>query len=619
MRNKAHRRSSQLRCRLPNAIGLFIFGLFLLLTPDRVLAQGSESDPASVQVSDMMNLFTWTVETPSLEVAPGETVNLLIRLQMAAEHFVYVERTNVSVVLPEGVPLVAGAVNVPPSKEKKDPADGKMVNVWAGDTEFQIPITAGSNPSELIGAVTVAVEHQGCNPKVCFFPFDAELPVSIRVMAGEAATVEVAPPVAEADGLTPSGSGFWGWLGVFAGVFLGGLMTAFTPCVYPLIPITLGILGARKADSRLQALSISATYVLGIAVMYTTLGVAVAATGAVFGQLMANPLIVGFVSLVLIALGLSMLGLYDLQLPEALRNRAQRVSGGGYGGAFGMGLVSGVIAAPCTGPMLGGILTLAATGQNAVLSGSLLFTFSVGLGMPFLVLGTFSDLLQKAPKAGAWMEKVKHVLAVLLFGVALFVAKDAFPGLGALLRPLPTGLVLGLILVAAGTALGGVHRSVMHGASASRVTASFGVVLLSFGIFLGAGAFSVVHSDLPWTTMSCQDEDLQAAHDGVLSQAKVDGKPVMIDFSASWCAACKELEAFTFSGPGVSAVLKERFELLKIDLTETTPDWLQERYGIVGLPLVLFIDAEGKERSDLRLTGFEPAEPFSQRLERALE
>ena len=444
----------QNRIRLSHAIALSIFCLSLAQAPVPVFAQGSVSDPVLTRVSDMMNLFTWTLETPSLEVAPGETVNLRIRLQMEEEHFVYVERTNVRVILPDGMPLSAGEVEVPSAKEKKDPADGKMVKVWAGDTEFHIPITAGSNPSEQVVAVTVAVEHQGCNPKVCFFPFDAELPVSIRVTAGDAEPVEAAPVVEETGDFTPSGSGFWSWLGVFAGVFLGGLMTAFTPCVYPLIPITLGILGARQADSRLQALSISATYVLGIAVMYTTLGVAVAATGAVFGQLMANPLIVGFVSLVLVALGLSMLGFYDLQLPEALRNRAQSVGGGGYGGAFGMGLVSGVIAAPCTGPMLGGILTLAATGQNAVLSGSLLFTFSVGLGMPFLVLGTFSDLIQKAPRAGAWMEKVKHILAVLLFGVALFVAKDAFPGLGALLRPLPTGLVLGLGFVVAGAILG---------------------------------------------------------------------------------------------------------------------------------------------------------------------
>ena len=588
-------------------------------------AFSQEESGSALELSDEFNLFTWQLLTPNPSLAPGQAAMLRISLTCAEDHFAYLERTSVEIEGHENLPLIVQGYESPPTKSKKDPADpdGPPIEVYSGIVEFAIPIGATSNPAEIDAPLTVRVKHQGCSSSVCYFPFEETFSTTIRIAAGEGknpfATASVpAPEIAGTETGMLAGLAELGRLGLILAVFLGGLATAFTPCVYPLIPITLGIVGARQTSSRLQAFLLSSAYVLGIAVMYTALGVTFAATGVVFGQLMANPFVVGAVGVILIAFGLSMLGLYDIQLPAALRNRAYGVGGPGYAGAFGMGMVSGVIAAPCTGPALVFILAIVAVGRDILWGGFLLFIFSLGLGSPFLLLGTFSNLLSKAPKAGSWMESVKHLFAVLLFAVALYLCKDAFPFIGGLLRPLPWGLAAGLIIAAIGLGAGGIHRSVMHGAPASRAMACVGVLLLSLGVFISAGSFSVVENTeghkLPWTTLEGGADDLQAGHDGFLQQAQSQRKPAMIDFTADWCAACKELEAFTFSDPRIAGKLETEYTLLRVDLTKTTPDWLREKYRIFGLPLVVFIDSEGNERTEERVTGYVPPEEFLPRL-----
>ncbi len=609
-------------------LSLFICSVLWILP---AMAQDTPPDNDPFVAQDDFGLFRWEAGTQSLKLQPGETGELRLILTIPAMHISYADRTMVTVEEIEDLPLEAGQMQIPHTKKKKDPL-GEEVDVYTETAEFIIPIRALSTPQEVSGELTVIVEHQGCSPTICYFPFDAEFKIPVTIAAGEGSsplanegTVE---PVSTANGgqtideESGESGGFASaaekgsiWLALF--VFVGGFGVAFTPCVYPLIPITLGILGARKTDSHLQAFLVSATYVLGIAVMYTALGVGAAATGQLFGQVMAQPWVVGPIVLILVALGFSMLGFFDIELPAFLRNRAQGFAGGSYGGAFMMGLVSGVIAAPCTGPVLGGVLTYVAQSQDMVWGGTLLFIFSLGLGLPFLVLGTFSGLIQKAPKAGAWMEKIKHVFAVLLFAVALYTAKDAFPWIGGFLRPLPSGLIVGVVLVVAGVVLGGIHRSVVHGSAGSRSVAAVGVLLLSLGLFLGAGSFSIVKSDLPWTKIKADRETAEEELNRALASARLLQKPVVIDFTASWCSICQELERFTFSDTEVSEKLRNEFELIKLDSSSSTrlPEWMRVRFQVVGLPLVIFIGPDGQERESLRLTGFEDAEAFMKRLE----
>ncbi|RMG21106.1 MAG: cytochrome C biogenesis protein, partial [Deltaproteobacteria bacterium] len=242
-------------------------------------------------------------------------------------------------------------------------------------------------------------------------------------------------------------------------VFVGGLLTSLTPCVYPLIPITVSVFGARSASSRVKAALLSLVYVLGMAVMYTGLGVGAALTGRAFGGVMANPWVITAVAAVFVVFAASMFGAFELRLPAGLQTRLSQVGGEGWAGAFLMGLVSGVVAAPCTGPVLGGVLTYVATTADVVAGGSLLFVFALGMGVLFFLLGTFSVSL---PKSGPWMDSVKSLFGVALLVVALYYLKDVAPPLKALLVDGPLMPWLTGAAAALGVLLGGIHLS-FHG------------------------------------------------------------------------------------------------------------------------------------------------------------
>lgn len=223
-----------------------------------------------------------------------------------------------------------------------------------------------------------------------------------------------------------------GLLATLATVFLAGFLASLTPCVYPLIPITISVFGARGATSRRRSFALSLTYVLGIAVTYTALGLIAASFGTVFGGIMQNAWVLAGLAAVFILLGLASLGAFELALPSELQTRLSETGGAGYGGALSMGLVAGLIAAPCVGPIVAGILVYVAQQGSLWLGGLLLFDFAMGLGVLFVVLGTFSGLIHSLPKSGAWMDGVKAVFAMIFFGIALYYLQFAVEPLTAL-------------------------------------------------------------------------------------------------------------------------------------------------------------------------------------------
>lgn len=381
---------------------------------------------------------------------------------------------------------------------------------------------------------------------------------------------------------------FWGALGV---AYLGGVLTSLTPCVYPLIPITVAVFGARQARSRVQALALTLVYIGGMAVMFSGLGYAAASSGKVFGSFLANPWMLTGLGLFFIVMAASMFGAFDIALPQGLALRLNRVGGAGWGGAFAMGLVAGVIAAPCTGPVLASLLTVVATSGQPVFGVVLLFVYALGVGLPFLLLGGFSVSL---PKSGPWMEGVKSVFGIALLALALGYLKDAFPALRSAVAGVSLPAIVGPVAVFVGILAGAVHRSFSGGAR-DKLLKSAGVALVVLGIFtrvsLGGGA----PGGIPWT------HDLDAA----LARAEAEQKPVMIDFWAEWCAACKELDRHTFTDPEVQAEA-ERFVTVKIDGTIEDEEILgiYDRYGVQGLPTVLFLDPAGEAYTDPRVTGF---------------
>jgi thiol:disulfide interchange protein len=217
-----------------------------------------------------------------------------------------------------------------------------------------------------------------------------------------------------------------GLLATLATVFLAGFLASLTPCVYPLIPITIGVFGARAAESRGRALALSLTYVLGIGITYTVLGLLAASFGTVFGGILQNTWVLVGLAAVFVLLGLASLGAIEFALPSQLQTRLSQTGGAGYGGALSMGLVAGLIAAPCVGPIVAGILVYVAQQGSLWLGGLLLFDFAMGLGVLFVVLGTFSGLVGSLPTSGAWMDGVKAVFAMIFFGIALYYLQFGF-------------------------------------------------------------------------------------------------------------------------------------------------------------------------------------------------
>src|SRR5574341_736013 len=260
-----------------------------------------------------------------------------------------------------------------------------------------------------------------------------------------------------------------------AAAFAGGFLTSLTPCVYPLIPITVSLFGARRAGSRGQAMLLSGLYVLGVGA---------ALTGKAFGSVMSNPWVIGVVAIVLVAMAASMFGAFDLALPAGLQARLSSVGGAGHLGSFGMGLVAGVIAAPCTGPVLAAALAVIAQKGSVPYGLAVMFPYALGMGLPFFLIGAFSLSL---PKSGPWMETVKSIFGVALLAAALVFARDAFPAMKPIFSAARWAAVAAAGAAAAGVLVGALHRS-FHSAGADRLLKGLGVALLVGGITYAAGA-----------------------------------------------------------------------------------------------------------------------------------
>lgn len=406
-------------------------------------------------------------------------------------------------------------------------------------------------------------------------------------------------------------------------VLFGGFLTALSPCVYPLIPITLSILGARQSTSHLRGFAIAGTYVLGMVILYSALGVGFAAAGVLAGSMLQSPLVtLGFAALCL-TMAASMFGAFEVRLPSGLQTKLSQAGGSGFKGAFVMGLVAGIIAAPCTGPVLSFILTLIARDGSLVKGAALMVVYALGMGAPFLVLGTFSTAISRMPKSGRWMEVVKGIFGLLMIGAGFYYLRLGFPAFAELFAPLGRRAWLGPALIVVGFAVGALHLSFKISKGPEKARKALGVALSVTGIaaFLAwtdAGPREVAGEAPPisWQVVKADDR-AQATFDTALAAAKAACKPVMIDFFAEWCLACKELDHKTYLVDAVRAEAR-RFSSIKIDATDEHPqiEELQKRFGVVGLPTIVFVDKKGRVLQDPLITGFIDGEAYAKVMKR---
>ncbi len=372
-----------------------------------------------------------------------------------------------------------------------------------------------------------------------------------------------------------------------------GLLVSLTPCVYPMVAITVSVFGAQQTKSRWRAFGLSGMFVLGLAAMFTPLGITAGLTGKTFGSELSNPWVVVALSAVFLALAASMFGAFDLDLPSGLKNKLAGAGGAGYAGAFVLGMVCGPIAAPCTGPFLWGLLAFIAQTQSIFFGSLTMIAFSLGLGAPFFLVGAFAMQL---PKSGRWMLHVKSVMGIVLVIVALYFLGNAFPVMREWTQPGAVFLAGCAAVAVLGLALGAVHKSFEGSDWPEKVGKAMGVALVCVASFGFIGGITTPERTLTWEK-AAPGQDMQAFLSASKEKAKAEGRPVFLDFTADWCTACKEIEVKTFPDERVQAVAG-RFVSVKLDMTDDSDpavEKTQQDYEVRGLPTLILIDSSGNE------------------------
>jgi len=415
------------------------------------------------------------------------------------------------------------------------------------------------------------------------------------------------------------------WL-TLAAFFVGGLLLSFTPCVFPMYPILTGIIvGQGNKLTAKKAFTLSFFYVQGMAITYTLLGIVVALAGAQFQAAFQHPVVLIALSILFIFLALSMFGVFNLALPSSWQNKLNNMSnnqkGGSILGVIGMGVISGLVASPCTtAPLTGALLYISQTGDIA-LGASALYALSIGMGLPLLLLGSSGGKL--LPKAGAWMNIIKNIFGLLLLAVPVFLLERILP------ETIIQILWISLILSSA------TYFYITNKSTATNFWHGVRALLIFIMLFYGVmqayklienvyPRFNIIQSSTIVATETNNTHDAKVENSFVMvanlqelelaiQQANDNGKTVMVDLYADWCIACKEFEHYTFSAPIVIDALKETV-LIQVDLTDTssaTSVELMDKFEVFGLPSILFFNKQGEELTQNRVTGFMDAKDFS--------
>lgn len=538
---------------------------------------------------------------------PGE---ILARFTMPKGYYLYRDKLSFNVLEPAGARLVASDLKA--GEQHVDEHFG-AVEIYRDELAFTLKLSGGSKDAR---NVRFSASFQGCKENGICYPPET---VTREVKLSAPAPVVVAPaPISEPQSIAAKLAQSGKWLQILA-LFGIGILLAFTPCVFPTLPILTSIIAGEKNLTPRRALMLSLAYVLAMASVYALAGVIAGLTGANLQAAFQNPWIVSSFVLILLGLALSKFGLFHVQLASGLQSWLHRVSlrfsGGTLVGAAIMGALSALIVGPCVAPPLAGVLIYLSQSGDALLAGLALFALGLGMGLPLVILGVTEGRF--LPQAGPWMDQIKHGFGVGLLALAIWMLDRIVPA------PVTMALFGGLSLIV-GVYLGALDRLPIGSTGWRNLQKGLGLVLLVLGTLQMIGAASggrywlqpLAHlkggsAGAQGVQFGFTAVDSNAALDAALAQ----GQPVMLDFYADWCVDCKRMERTTFADPQVAQALSG-YLLLKADVTANNAEHkaLMKRFSIIGPPAILFFDASGAEIQEKRLSGYVASAAFIQHL-----
>ena len=547
---------------------------------------------------------------------PGSTIKAAVMLTIAegwhansnAPSEEYLIGTALEVKPMEGVILTD--ITYPQGKDLKFSFSEQPLNVY----ENTVPIFLSLRLSEKLKPgdyeLNSVLTVQACDDNVCLAPSKISVIIPISITADPDSSTSIDDEVFKnyiptessitSDSSQDPIAGILereGTAVAFFAIFLVGLALNLTPCVYPMLSVTVSLFGAQTDTNFFRVFFKALVYVLGMATMYSLLGVSAALSGGLFGSWLQSPWVLAGIAALLFGLALSMFGLYQIQMPYWLTSKLGGTIGTGLIGLYLSGLVVGIFAAPCVGPPVIALLAFVGAKGDPMFGFWTFFTLSLGLGFPYLVLGTFSGLLKKVPRSGVWLIWVERIFGVVLTGAALFYLSLAFfPKLSVFIIP--------AVLLLGGVYLGFLEPSGKDKKGFLAFKRAFGVVALALSIY---GFNALREPGVTWETFTSEK----------IATAQSQGKPVMIDFYADWCIPCLELDRKTFTDAGVISAT-ENFVRLKVDLTHfdsPESEALRQQYAIAGVPTIVFLDAEGNEVRKSRVIGYLPPDEFIAKLQ----